>query len=100
MSADLTNTVDLLRSDAFRDRVTAVVTEHAVAAMPEKPSTASDFLAARVIHDAPAMVAPFVRLVADDQTVSATGRDFTDEDLRRVVAEKWATVATATPNLQ
>lgn len=99
MSADLANTIDLVNSTTFRDTVLAVIVEHAVAALPAQPATAEEQLAARVVYDAPSVVALFVRLAADDPGISSAGRDFAAEDVRRVVAERWSMVAAAVPNL-
>jgi hypothetical protein len=100
MSSNLSNSVDLAGSSTFRDVVTAAMVEHAAAMIPASPSTPSEHLAARVVYDAASVATSFVRLAADDPAVSTAGRSsFDPDDVRRVVAEKWATVATVVPNL-
>jgi hypothetical protein len=99
MSSHLANTADLANSSAFRDTVVAAMVEHAVASLPAKCVTPSDYLAARVIYDAASVATPFVRLVANDPAVSEAGRDYTEDDVRRVVIERWEMVAATVPNL-
>lgn len=102
MSASLDNTVALLANQAFIGKVRAAVTEHALLVVNDTTGTfpvrtSRVELASVLIYDVDAG-APFLRLCADDDVISAAGVGaVADEDIRRVVAAKWSAVAVTMP---
>lgn len=109
MSNSLPNTVALLGSAPFRERVKAAMTEYALTVAsgdtggPANPVNRAlrSSLALSVLADTESRVDPFLRLVANDTVISGVTDPLTvaDTDIRRVVAAMWEAVAVAVPNL-
>lgn len=89
MSSDFAGTASLYNSPTFRARVRAAVVEHAAANAGEKPVG----LVAAVLADPERADRQFTAMCADDAGVGDAGESALDDELRRVVAEKWSVVA-------
>lgn len=104
MSASLSNTVALVNNQTFTHRVEAAVVEHAVTIASESSTTPWPprvGLAMSVLVDPTNRARTFVRLAANDPTISGcdSPADVPDDDLRRVVSTLWSAVAIAAPNV-
>lgn len=109
MSASLTNTVAILNDAGFQKRVKAAMTEKALAVAsgdatgPASPVLRAlrNSLAMAILADTTSRLDAFLRLVANDNGISATVNpvDVTDAQIRTVVDSMWEAVAVATRNL-
>lgn len=110
MSTSLANTVAMVNDPVFQNKVRAAMTEKALniaGGDPGGPASAvlralRNSLAMAILSDAGARLDPFLRLVANDNTISgvADPTTVTDAQIRGVVDSMWEAVAVATRNMQ
>jgi hypothetical protein len=110
MSSSLAKSVALVNDTPFKSRVQAAMTELALEVAAGDPNGPANpvlralrqTLAMAVLADTAARLDPFLRLVANDNTISgaADAAAVTDAQIRAVVGGMWEAVAVAVPNLR